>query len=361
MRRRVQQSGFILATSLWIVAAVALLAALFHGYIERQVEQAASLQDRVRDNLALEGTAATLRYLLATRRVTFAGLTLRPSDQGGYISPEGFIDSSPVGGELRLDGAVYSGLGNIRFSIQDLAGQLGLNSPSGPARMREILTRQVGRQAALELVAALEDYIDENRVRRINGAERGEYLFAGQREPTNWYLRTDTELNAVIGWEALLQSEWGPFWRANAGISYTSVVNINTATPELLAELLYVDEIQANKLVAAREQYPFRSLDGVSETLGDRDSRWEEAGFRFYPGGDLQLKLWCEGCNSISVETLQLTENGYYGPWLVYNRYRTSREPGNEQNEPAAMVQGNYFEDPLPPDQSGSEGADVGG
>jgi type II secretory pathway component PulK len=350
-RRQRQESGFILATTLWIVAAVAVLAALFHAYIERQVNEAAALQQRVRDNFAVEATAETLRYLLATRRVTFAGVTLRLEDQGGYISPEGFIDSSPVGGELRLDGTVYQGLGGVRFSIHDLAGQLGLNSPSGPDWMREILTRQLGRQQALELVAALEDYIDENRTRRINGAEAARYQMAGRDEPTNWYLRTTTELENVWGWKALLDSEWGGFWKTNAGVAFSSVVNLNTASPELLSALLYIDEAEAQALIAARNEYPFRSLKGVADALGSTDSRWQEASFRFYPGGDLSFRLWCESCNWISVESLQKTENGFYGPWLMYHRYRAPRELGNEQDEPAALVPGNLFADPLPPDQ----------
>ncbi len=349
-RRAGAQSGFILATTLWIVAAVALLAALFHGYIERQVDQAAALQQRVRESLALEATAETLRYLLATRRTTFAGLTLRPEDQGGYISSEGFVDASPVGGELRLDGTIYQGLQGIRFSMQDMGGLIGLNSPSGPDKMRAILTRQLSRQQALELVGALEDYIDENLTRRINGAERGEYLYAGLREPTNWYLRTQSELDAVLGWKQFLQTEQGPFWLANTGISHASVINVNTASPELLSALLYIDEVQAGELIEARREYPFRSLDGVADALGIQDSRWEEAAFRFYPAGDVLLKLWCEDCNWISVESLQLTENGFYGPWLVYHRYRKPRDDRHEQVEPATLVAGNLFADPLPPD-----------
>ncbi len=347
---RRQQSGFVLATTLWIVAAVALLAALFHGYIERQVEQAVALQQQVRNSFALDATAETLRYMLATRRTTFAGLTARAEEQTGYINPEGFVDASPVGGELRLDGAVYRGLGNIRFSIQDMAGLIGLNSPSGPEKMREILEQQLGRQQALELVGALEDYIDENDIRRINGAERSEYINAGMKSPTNWYLRTGAELNAVYGWREFLQSDLGPFWLANVGISHASIINVNTASAELLARLLYIDVAQARELVGARREYPFRSLDAVSDALGTRDSRWQEEAFRFYPSGNLILRLWCEGCNWISVESLQLTENGFYGPWLVYHRYRKSRDSGNEQVEPAALVPGRLFTDPSPPD-----------
>ncbi len=351
LQSRSDQGGFVLATTLWIVAAVALLAALFHGYIERQVEQAAALQQRVRESFALEATAETVRYLIATRRTTSAGLTLRLGDQGGYLNPEGFLDTSPVGGELRLDGSVYQGMGEIRFSIQDMAGQIGLNSPTAPDLLRQILGRQLGRQQALELTAALEDYIDENRRRRINGAESDEYLMAGLDAPTNWYLRSDSELETVLGWRDVLRSEWGPFWRRNAGVSFSSVLNLNTASEELLAEMLYIDASQARELIAARREYPFKSLRGVSNALGTTDSRWLEPMFRFYPAKDLTLKLWCERCNWISVENLQLTENGFYGPWLAYHRYRTPREIGNVKDEPATLVPGNLFADPLPPDQ----------
>jgi hypothetical protein len=271
----------------------------------------------------MRNTGSTVHYLLATRRVTFGGLTVSRAAQQNFIDAEGHVLLAAIGGELRLNGTRYRGTGNASFSIQDQAGLLGANGPSAAPILTKLLADGAGTQRARQLAASLADYIDENVNKRLNGAEKAEYRSRGMPPPPNWYLRSDVEIGSVIGWADWLASPEGEPWREWLAITHVGVLNVNTAPAGLLALVLDIDIREAEILAQARATYPFRSLDGVAEKL-NRLNRWEEERFRFYPDDRLEVQLWCEACNYAIVQSLELTANGLYGPWLMDYSYRKS-------------------------------------
>jgi general secretion pathway protein K len=189
-----KQGGFILATTLWMMAIVTVLATLFHGYVETQLERAAVVRQQMQDQLDMLNTGSTVYYLLATRRVTLGGLTLSRAAQLDFIDEEGIVQLAPLGGELRLDGSRYRGIGNASFSIQDQAGLFSANSPSAPSALAQVLANGAGSQRARELSAALADYIDENPAKRLNGAEAPEYSSRGLAPPSNYQMPCTTPM-----------------------------------------------------------------------------------------------------------------------------------------------------------------------
>ena len=64
------QKGFVLATTVWMIAILTLLGSLFHGYIRSQLEQALTVRKHLEQAIELESSAQTLRYLMITRRIT---------------------------------------------------------------------------------------------------------------------------------------------------------------------------------------------------------------------------------------------------------------------------------------------------
>ncbi|MEM0952929.1 MAG: type II secretion system protein GspK [Pseudomonadota bacterium] len=340
-----KQQGFILATTVWMIAILSILAAVFHGYVQDQVASARAIKLRVQADLDMNATAVTVRYLLGTRRATLAGLTVLPEHQLNVITDEGVADISPVGFEIKLDGSLYAGIGNAWFQIQDQAGLLGLNSPGVETFFFEVLRDRVSSQTARELSGALADYIDGNTKRRFNGAERPQYQAASLPGPSNWFLRTDQELADVLGWgERLMDTGFASL----VAPTYANVLNVNTAPPPLLGLLLNLDEDQVQKLVSARNDYPFRSLESVADAV-NAFANWEENRFRFYSSDQLRVTLGCNGCNFVRIESVELTPDGYFGPLLtdyVYLRPRSREQTDNVQA--AASVAGDLFKDTLP-------------
>ena len=335
------QRGFVLATTIWMVAILVLLAGLFHSYVEEQVLQALALQERMQADLDMTSTAASVHHMLATRRKTLAGLTVSPEDQN-LPQDESVSRMAQVGNEIRLDGALYRGVGRAYFSIQDQWGLIALNAESTQKVLEEVLPDAVGSQRAKELAAALADYIDENERRRINGAEALHYQTAGLPVPTNWYLRAEAELGNVYGWQALFESESRVNWREMFSITYSNALNINTAPAPLLQARLGLSAEETQTLIEARNTHAFSRLEGVADALGVINV-WEEEEFQFFPADEFRVKIWCQDCSSYMVQSLTITENGLDGPWLMDYSYMaptTGETPGNEVARP---VKGSVF------------------
>ena len=296
--------------------------------------------------LDMTSTRETLLYLLSTRRMTTAGLTLALEDQTIPVDRDGNPLIGPVGRELRLDGTRYSGFGAIRFSVQDQAGLLAINSRSMPDTLREWLRKTEGATTARRLAASLADYIDENTRRRIDGAEAPDYRQKGLTPPTNFYLRSPVELSAVLGWNEWLKTQNGARWYDLAAITRANVLNINTMPKPLLMLSMGLSEYEAQELMAARRRYPLRNLDSVARELGVPNT-WQEQLFRFFPAERVTVRFSTAGWSSEFVESIQLTAEGEFGPFLIDYRFRERGENEQPDELPNPLNPGSYFEKEL--------------
>ena len=184
------QGGFALVLALWAVAIVFALAATFDRYTASRVEQATAIRDRLADRLDLHSTRTTVLYLLGTRRFTLAGLrTAREIEAEAPGRAMGQVQIDPTGDEIALDGRSYHGIGRVRFALQDRNGMIALNAES-TARLEGLLGAfGADPQTQGRLLDALADYRDANALKRLNGAEREEYVAAGLEPPPNRNLR----------------------------------------------------------------------------------------------------------------------------------------------------------------------------
>jgi general secretion pathway protein K len=358
MVRRTRQRGFVLATSVWMIAIILLLGSLFHGYVQSQFTRAVMVRSQLQQSIDADSTEQTLLYLLATRRVTRAGLTVLPQEQGvtfdedlgALTTSTGSSTSAPTGSEIRLDGSVHKGIGCIRFSLQDRGGFIGLNNLDALDWYIQLMKRHASSPQVRSLVAALADYTDGNNRRRIGGAERAEYHEAGLGGPRNAPLRSDAELFAVYGWEQWLKNKQHAHWREWVDINRSNRYNVNTAPVGLLPLLLDIGVDEASQLQRIRSVTPFRSLDDVAEALS-RLNVWQPERFRFYPTEKIRLELWCEGDNYSTVRAIQLTPKGLLGPWLTDYRYRRNHDSIQTTAEQVYQVAGGLFTDTVSVDQ----------
>jgi hypothetical protein len=341
-----RQQGFVLAASVWMMAVVMLLAGIFHTWVESQVESARVMLTRQQNALDIASTRETLLYLLSTRRMTMAGLTQSLEDQKTPVDRDGNPLMGPVGGELRLDGTQYAGLGAASFSLQDQAGLLAINSRSMPDTIRSWLQESEGATTARRLAASLADYIDENTRRQIDGAEAADYRQKGLAPPTNFYLRSPAELSAVLVWREWLQTQNGAQWYDLVAITRANVLNVNTMPKPLLKLSMGLSEPEAEELLAARRRYPLRNLDSVARELGIPNT-WQQQQFRFFPAERVTVRFSAEGWGNDIVESVRLTAEGEFGPFLIDYRFR---ERGDEERRVGLSKQldpGSYFEKEL--------------
>lgn len=324
-----------------MIAILFVLAGLFHSYVEAQLNQAAAIKEQLQIDLDMRSTAASVHYMIGTRRRTLAGQTVDLADQNLPFD-QSVSRLEPVGGEIRLDGRFYQGVGKALFSIQDQGGLLAVNAESTQGLLENVLEREVGASRADELAARLADYIDENVVRRFNGAEAAQYQSEGLSPPTNWYIRSEPELYNVLGWDGILDEGKVEPWRDLFSVAYANALNINAAPEALLRMRLGLSSQDAQQLIAARERHAFRSLDGVADALGVINT-WQEEEFSFFPSEGLTIKISCEACAYTLVQRLTITQDGFYGPWQMDYSYVADGNRADRETDAAAAVDGSLF------------------
>ena len=349
------QRGFVLVATVWVLAALALLANYVDGVVAADRERARLAKAALQNDLDARGTEATLLYLLATGRTNHRGLLLPSTEESqptrtralsggarggtprGERSPPA---AAPDGGAmLSLAGEPYQGLGRIRFSLQDEAGLASANR-RGPLYRAALLQAGVKPADIDRLMPRLQDYVDRDETLRISGAERAEYAAAGLPPPANWFLIAPLEVSKVLGARTLVQPQQWAFLRRNTSAAFALAVNFNTMPPELLTALLDGDAAAAQRVVAYRQQHVLASIDAVSAAAGaDLSVQGDFAGGMVV--SRLRLALWREGDTQRTLVGIALTPNALDAPWRKEYRYL---EPAHGGSEPARSLKTPLFQ-----------------
>jgi type II secretory pathway component PulK len=338
-----RERGFILASVLWTLAIVLIIAGVFHSYVQRKLEVATQAKQHLQQTLDGRSTEQTLLYLLVTSRMTLAGMTLTPLDAQRQ-NDENFSVVAPIGDEIRLDGTIYQGIGDTLFSLQDTAGLIAFNI-STPTDLEKLLTTfEPDAAIRSRLIASLQDYIDEDDLVRLGGAESSDYVAEGMEPPPNEYLRSELEFWKVKYWPEWLRAHPEFNLQEWLSIRRISFINLNAMPKSLLMNFMGLTESDATRVMAERASGPFyndadfATRTGVSKSL-------DEDKYRFFPTNELRLRYWSKGGGQAQLISLQLTPNGLSGPWLV--DYEYSVQTLNNDNEALAIRQSTLFKHSL--------------
>ena len=327
--------GFILAATLWMLAALAVLAAYIDGVVASDVERAAMARRSLGEELARRSTEATLVYLAATGRMNYRGLILEEEQRFSDSLPDGEYLTGRGDGELRVRGEVYAGLGGARFSLQDEGGLASINM--GSPLFSALLAHAGIAAADVEwIVPRVEDYIDSDSDLTLNGAERHDYRQSGMPPPLDWIMASPLELSRVLGVGALLTPEkWRRLWPLLT-VRPVFGYNFNTMRPEILAALLGLDEQGIRGVLEERDKRPI-SRPGQIAMLSGRHLDVDEMDVRLLPSRFLRISVWHEGDPSRTLAGVALTPFSDSAPWRKDYRYsestgahddpRTPREP----------------------------------
>lgn len=342
---RTAEEGFVLALTLWILAAIAVAVGLATLWALDAVRNASAERFRVEDQLAMASTRDTLIYLGATRQRTRAGLAvtvptgaeqaLRSLDDLGGLSAD------PVGGELRLDGRPYAGLGGTTFSIQDEAGLFVLASPSNASLDGFLAWAGVPRDKIAVLRDAFLDYTDADGLRRLNGAEKREYERTSRPPPPNRRLLLPAEVDRILGWNALPQALREQLPEISTTF-YSGALNLNTVPESLLPAWIPGCPANCRRLVERRDQLPFRFASDVELLLGIRLPGDPGVDYRFLADDTLRFTFWSHSGAAWRIHVRFTPLADQVGPWSVLALHPTSR-PGNDA--PARPTGSDLFAD----------------
>ena len=311
------QPGFILAATLWSLAAVTVLATYINSVATDNVERAQAQRQALQDELDAHSTENTLIYLLASSRMNHRGMVLEQEQR--FSEPDRQPLKHPGDGTLPLSGEVHAGLGRIRFFVQDERGLFGINSPDQPFLARALEYVGVSSADAARLMPRIRDYIDLDDRISLSGAERFDYSRAKRRPPANWYMAGSPELKRVLGADELLtDDQWRllrPLLTPRQQLGY----NFNTMPAAAVAAFVGGDEA-AQHLLEKRAEQVIRTPEDVGELTG-RTLRLRSEDLLTFPSPNCRIAVWPEGARRRSLIGITLTPGAADAPWRKEYRY----------------------------------------
>lgn len=277
------------------LALIALVAARFAQRIDDLRQQARSLREHAEQSLQGRNALAATLYFAATR----------PTGPAGF--------GPPLSPELRADDRPYRLPDGAQVQIQDERGLLPLNAVDRVGLSSILQHLGVAPRDTDAFVDVLEDYLDTDNLKRLNGAEASEYAAMGLPSPRNDFMTTVGEVGRMPRWRdapavASALERW-------ASPSRQPVLNPNTAPIGLMSAWWpWAPAAQVELLGRMRESSPFQNGAMASNATGialDRDDLVFHVGTRF------RITVLAAGSPRAVQYNVVLTPGGRDAPWLI--------------------------------------------
>jgi type II secretory pathway component PulK len=302
MKRRSSQSGYVLLMVLGVLAVMAFVVQRFAQRNDELRRNALDFQQYADGQAAVSGALAATLYWNVTR-------PLQPAGRG---------DANL---QLRQDGRPYKADNGAWIRIQDVRGLLSANGV--PRAVLQALLVQDGVEVvrAQAMIDVLDDYIDTDNLKRLNGAERSEYEALGLPGPRDDWLLSLRELQVMPLWrdDPVRLARWSDWLSADPG----HLFNPATAPPATLRAMFpTAPPAQIAQILQLRAQDQLRDLRVASAVLG---LPMGEEDYILSTGNDARIRLWAPGLPMALEYNARLTPAGELGPWVITEQHSTKR------------------------------------
>lgn len=258
-----------------------------------------------------------LTYLVATQRITEAGVSQGTEPQGFLSNGEGHWLFRVIGDEIRADGEITKQEDGLSFSLQNEAGLIPINSATQYWLKRYLSATGHDAVQQAYLGDTLADYADSDNWRRPAGAERSSYKGRRFPEPANFLLQSCTELKKLMRWDELLQRDHQLL--TFCSLSRSETINLN-AMPIALWELFWPNS--AKKVFSMRKQGLW--LSSESDLFAAEPSLLVEIDDYFSRLGGNQFKIFIKkGAVSSNIKVER--GRGLAAPFII-RRFATQPE-----------------------------------
>ena len=240
------------------VLAIAVILSILMGYasstLNRQLELAEVSLAKLKEVAEVEAKVNELTYLIATQRITAAGIS-RGIEAAGLVREDGLWMRSIVGDEIRSDSHPYQSA-DIEFSVQNEAGLLPTNSSNQYWLKRWLIAQGFSAPDQNRLLAILADYLDGDQLLRARGREGLSSV------PGNYLAQSCKEFRRIEEWRVLIETY--PGFLASCGLQRVPALNLNSV-PAILGEILWPNSMI--KVSSAREQGKWITRDNPAIKL----------------------------------------------------------------------------------------------
>ncbi len=348
------QHGFVLVAVLVALVVLTLLATAIATTSERAIREARENDAAFEAEVAMTSTRDTVLFMLNSQRQTYGGLTIdrQVAWSAGQVTASRSADGDdsgippllPIGNEIRLDGTAYKGLDDVRFALQDDGGLFSPNWTFNLYRPGFFKLLDVPPEKWAELEAKRLDYQDPDQLHRLGGAEAEDYRREKLPPPTNRPLATPFEARRMMGWNQALAPLDDPALGSLITVSRNTMINVNTASQQVLQTVPGVDEATAERIVAMRQTLPFMLGWQFRDTFRLPLDDLAPVGMLAIGSGTLQL--WHNAAGPIRSLHWTLTPTDEGGrPWRLDYTTVLPRDPAFNQT-PARSIPSPLFAEP---------------
>lgn len=305
MSPKVVQGGYVLVLTLWILAIITIGAAYFADKVSHALAQAHQARSASQALIEMFDTRAEVFYRLSTSGFSAYGLGLSQASA------------------IALDNRPYHGDGKCILRLQDDRGLININYPD-PVLIRGLLGEfGVPADQYDSLLDKLQDYIDTDDLKRLNGAEADDYVRAGLPPPPNDFLRNPFQLRGILGWR-----DYPQFWKDNrlprlVSTSLFPGINPNTAPAKVLAIIPGGGMKLAKAVIQRRSHQVFLSVAGLAP-YSDHPGLLSEDRLIFFPANGFRLTLQHPDLPWAYMYNVTLTPAADAAPWRIDYFLQTS-------------------------------------
>jgi general secretion pathway protein K len=315
-----QSEGFALIAVLGLLMVLSLVAAFIADYAEQRMEQTFQLRQQLQNRLNSDATIATLLHVIATRPLIQNAYLLPPppetptmDDPFSRALPD--LDINQFS-HLTVEGQMYQGVGDSAFTLQDEASLLSLIDPDRGRWTQLFMQNGLTTQQAERFLDQLQDYTDQDDVRRLNGATSSDYINQGLQPPPQRLMISPGQVFNLLDGQALQKQLLNilPLITARSG----QLHNINTAPTAVLRTIPGVDQQLAEALVQERRNRPFTDLSDANLRLG-RIIPLDALDMPSQASSYLRIAIWADASNCRQSIWLGLssTPTSRLAPWEI--------------------------------------------
>lgn len=235
MKMKSKKSAFALAIVIWIVAALLLGIAFIMNLANDNLKTTKVLDSKLKTRLEAISVIEVLKYAMLTSNYDSQSIFLQ--EKLPYDIPK----------HLFLDGRNYKIEKGIEFTLQDTSALLSVFHPNF-----ELLARFAtdNREQYFAIKDSVWDWIDEDNIVRLNGAESSFYKFkrSAQYGPRNYSaIQSINELRLVNGVYDLSDEKWKKL-KKFLSLDGSSNMNVVLMKRFLLQKLLKLSDSQSTIL-----------------------------------------------------------------------------------------------------------------
>ncbi len=184
----IHQRGVALVLVLWVVTLLSVIAGNFAFSMRSEAQIARNLLSTAQAQALADAGVQRAWYEL-----------MKPSTDIKRWQGNGVVH------EYMLEGAM------LRVSIQDESGKIDLNVASDPLLMGHFKSVGLGEEDSVALLDVIRDWRDDDKLKRLHGAEEDDYRLAGKNYvPSNSPFGTVDELRRVQGMSPDLYRKLAP-------------------------------------------------------------------------------------------------------------------------------------------------------